>query len=117
MAEAPAVDRRTILAKSEILRHLSAEQIEFLSARCTVRRCAAGETVFERGTPGTSASQLRRLHEQFRLVDSDNPNLRGDAIAVTLDLYSHVTATMQEDAAAKLDTVFRSAINAVIRTK
>ncbi|HXQ41688.1 MAG TPA: 2'-deoxycytidine 5'-triphosphate deaminase [Candidatus Udaeobacter sp.] len=41
---------------------------------------------FRRGTPGTSASQLRRLHEQFRLVDSENPNLRGDAIAVTLDL-------------------------------
>ncbi len=41
---------------------------------------------FRRGTPSTSASQLRRLHEQFRLVDSENPNLRGDAIAVTLDL-------------------------------
>jgi dCTP deaminase len=41
---------------------------------------------FRRGTPGTSASQLRRLHEQFRLVDAENANLRGDAIAVTLDL-------------------------------
>jgi len=28
-----------------------------------------------------------------------------------LDLYSHVTETMQVDAAAKLDTAFRSAIN------
>jgi integrase len=32
------------------------------------------------------------------------------SITTTLDLYSHVTATMQEDAAAKLDSAFRSAI-------
>ena len=54
MAGAPSVNLRAVLTKSEILGHLSAEQIEFLSARCTVRRCAMGETVFERGTPGTS---------------------------------------------------------------
>ena len=41
---------------------------------------------FRRGTPNTSASALRRLHEQFRLVDSDKASLRGDSIAVTLDL-------------------------------
>jgi dCTP deaminase len=41
---------------------------------------------FRRGTPNTSASALRRLQEQFRLVDDDNANLRGDSIAVTLDL-------------------------------
>jgi integrase len=34
------------------------------------------------------------------------------SITTTLDLYSHVTATMQEDAATKLDTAFRSAISA-----
>jgi CRP/FNR family cyclic AMP-dependent transcriptional regulator len=54
VVEALSVDRSTILAKSELLRHLSPEQIGFLAARCTIRRCAAGETVFERGTPGTS---------------------------------------------------------------
>jgi CRP/FNR family cyclic AMP-dependent transcriptional regulator len=54
LSEAVTVDRRAILAKSEILGHLSAEQIGFLAARCTVRRCAAGERVFERGAPGTS---------------------------------------------------------------
>jgi hypothetical protein len=32
---------------------------------------------------------------------------------VTLDLCSHVTETMQEDAAAKLDMAFRTAISAV----
>jgi dCTP deaminase len=41
---------------------------------------------FRRGTPNTSASALRRLQEQFRLVDDDKANLRGDSIAVTLDL-------------------------------
>ena len=33
------------------------------------------------------------------------------SISTTLDLYSHVTETMQEDAAAKLDTAFRNAIS------
>jgi len=32
------------------------------------------------------------------------------SISVTLDLYSHVTGTMQEEAAAKLDIAFQSAI-------
>jgi dCTP deaminase len=41
---------------------------------------------FRRGSPITSASALRRLHEQFRLVNDDNANIRGDSIAVTLDL-------------------------------
>ena len=31
-------------------------------------------------------------------------------IAITLDIYSHVVATMQEDAAAKFDAIFGSAI-------
>jgi hypothetical protein len=30
-------------------------------------------------------------------------------ISVTLDLYSHVTATMQEDAAAKIDAAYANA--------
>jgi len=34
-------------------------------------------------------------------------------MTTTLDLYSHVTETMQEDAAAKIDAVFRSAITGV----
>jgi hypothetical protein len=38
-------------------------------------------------------------------------------ITTTLDLYSHVTETMQGEAAAKLDTAFRSAINATDPTK
>jgi dCTP deaminase len=41
---------------------------------------------FRRGTAFAGAAALRRLHEQFRLVDDDKANLRGDSIAVTLDL-------------------------------
>ena len=33
------------------------------------------------------------------------------SIVVTLDLYSHVTDNMQEDAASRLDAVFQSAIS------
>jgi integrase len=38
-------------------------------------------------------------------------------ISITLDLYSHVTEPMQEEAAAKLDRAFRSAINGVQRER
>ena len=47
LTESAAFDRRAILARSEILRHLAPEQIELLASRCTVRRCAAGEMVFQ----------------------------------------------------------------------
>jgi CRP/FNR family transcriptional regulator, cyclic AMP receptor protein len=54
VTEAASVDRRAILARSEVLRHLSAAQLDLLAQRCSVRRVAAGETVFERGAPGSS---------------------------------------------------------------
>jgi len=50
------------------------------------------------------------------VIDGFFPSLRKmqvRAITTTLDLYSHVTETMQEDAAAKLDLAFRAAINRV----
>jgi hypothetical protein len=37
------------------------------------------------------------------------PHPEVSTITTTLDLYSHVTKTMQEDAAVKLDCAFRSA--------
>jgi integrase len=39
------------------------------------------------------------------------------SVAVTLDLYSHVTKTMQEEAAGKLDKAFQSAISATNHLK
>jgi dCTP deaminase len=41
---------------------------------------------FRRGSAGSSSANLRRLQEQHRLVDDENALLRGDSIAVTLDL-------------------------------
>jgi integrase len=48
------------------------------------------------------------------LIDGVHPKVAQErlghsTIAVTLDLYSHVTATMQEDAAARVDAAFQSA--------
>ena len=42
---------------------------------------------------------------------------RAKQTSATLDLYSHVTATMQEDAADRLDAAFRGAINGLERRK
>ena len=39
------------------------------------------------------------------------PALGHSTISTTLDLYSHVTDTMQSDAAARLDAAFRLTIN------
>src|SRR5215470_15964085 len=41
---------------------------------------------FRRGSAGSSAANLRRLQEQYRLVDDEHAPMRGDSIAVTLDL-------------------------------
>jgi dCTP deaminase len=42
---------------------------------------------FRRGSgPGSSPTNLRRLQEQYRLVNDENAILRADSIAVTLDL-------------------------------
>jgi len=44
---------------------------------------------FRRGSAGSSAANLRRLQEQYRLVDDEHAVIRGDGIAVTLDLAGH----------------------------
>lgn len=75
MAEAQEIDRRAILAKSALLRHLSAEQIGFLAARCTTRRCRAGETVFERGAPGSSLLAVISGRVKVSVVSTDGREL------------------------------------------
>jgi integrase len=57
---------------------------------------------------------LRHSHATQLLLAGVHPKVAQErlghsTISVTLDLYSHVTATMQEDAAAKIDASFRSA--------
>ena len=58
---------------------------------------------------------LRHSHATQLLLSGVHPKivqerLGHSTITVTLDLYSHVSETMQEDAAARLDTAFRAGI-------
>ena len=67
--------------------------------------------------PRVRFHDLRHSHVTQLLVAGVHPKVAQErlghsSISVTLDLYSHVTATMQEDAATKLDMAFRSAISA-----
>jgi integrase len=65
---------------------------------------------------------LRHSHATQLLAAGVHPKVAQErlghsTITTTLDLYSHVTDTMQAEAAAKLDMAFRSAINAAARIK
>jgi integrase len=58
---------------------------------------------------------LRHFHATQLLMEGVHPKIAQErlghsTITTTMDLYSHVTDTMQNDAAEKLDTAFRSAI-------
>ena len=55
---------------------------------------------------------LRHTHATQLLMAGVHPRIAQErlghsTVALTLDLYSHVTATMQEDAAAKIDAAFK----------
>jgi integrase len=72
--------------------------------------------------PRVRFHDLRHSHATQLLSAGVHPKVAQErlghsTITTTLDLYSHVTETMQQDAAAKLDTVFRSAIHAANCTK
>jgi integrase len=72
--------------------------------------------------PRVRFHDLRHSHATQLLSAGVHPKVAQErlghsTITTTLDLYSHVTETMQGDAAAKLDTVFRSAINAAAYIK
>jgi integrase len=69
--------------------------------------------------PRVRFHDLRHSHATQLLLAGVHPKVAQErlghsSISITLDLYSHVTATMQEDAAAKLDMAFRSAITAAL---
>lgn len=64
--------------------------------------------------PRVRFHDLRHSHATQLLLAGVHPKVAQErlghsTISVTLDLYSHVSATMQEDAAAKIDAAFRSA--------
>jgi integrase len=63
--------------------------------------------------PRVRFHDLRHSHATQLLAAGVHPKVASErlghsTIGVTLDLYSHVSATMQEDAAAKLDTAYGS---------
>jgi integrase len=67
--------------------------------------------------PRVRFHDLRHSHATQLLLAAVHPKVAQErlghsSISITLDLYSHVSATMQEDAAAKLDMAFKSAITA-----
>jgi integrase len=71
--------------------------------------------------PRVRFHDLRHSHATQLLIAGVHPKVAQErlghsTITVTLDLYSHVTATMQEDAAAKIDSAFRMAKMASNRT-
>ena len=64
-------------------------------------------------TPAINRSSLRHSHAMQLLPPKvAQERLGHSAIGSTLDLYSHVTARMQEDAAARIEAAFPGAIRA-----
>ena len=67
------------------------------------------------GFPRVRFHDLRHSHATQLLLAGVHPKVAQErlghsTITTTLDLYSHVTETMQEDAAARFDAAFRGAI-------
>jgi integrase len=72
--------------------------------------------------PRVRFHDLRHSHATQLLLAGVHPKVAQErlghsTISVTLDLYSHVTATMQEDAATKIDAAFRRAKTGVERPR
>jgi integrase len=67
-----------------------------------------------KGVPRVRFHDLRHSHATQLLIAGVHPKVAQErlghsTITTTLDLYSHVSETMQEDAAARIDAAFRSA--------
>lgn len=74
------------------------------------------------GLPGVRFHDLRHSHATQMLLAGVHPKIAQErlghsTITTTLDLYSHVTDTMQSDAAARLDAAFRLAVKAPAESK
>jgi integrase len=72
--------------------------------------------------PRVRFHDLRHSHATQLLLAGVHPKVAQErlghsTVTTTLDLYSHVTATMQEDAAGRLDAAFRGAIRVVAERK
>jgi integrase len=76
------------------------------SATCSLSSSAGSDL------PTIRFHDLRHTHATQLLLAGVHPRIAQErlghsTVALTLDLYSHVTATMQEDAAAKIDAAFQ----------
>jgi integrase len=72
--------------------------------------------------PRVRFHDLRHSHATQLLLAGVHPKVAQErlghsTVSTTLDLYSHVTATMQEDAAARLDAAFRGAIKTAAKPR
>ena len=70
------------------------------------------------GFPRIRFHDLRHTHATQLLLAGVHPRIAQErlghsTVALTLDLYSHVTATMQEDAAAKIEAAFGGSAKSV----
>jgi integrase len=75
-----------------------------------------------KGLPHVRFHDLRHSHATQLLLSGVHPKVAQErlghsTITTTLDLYSHVTDTMQSEAAERLDATFRSAIKRVTDAK
>jgi integrase len=76
----------------------------------------------QKGLPRVRYHDLRHSHATELLRAGVHPKVAQErlghsTISTTLDLYSHVTDTMQSDAAARLDAAFRGAMTGAGSTK
>lgn len=71
--------------------------------------------------PQVRFHDLRHSHATQLLASGIHPKIAQErlghsTITTTLDLYSHATETMQDDAATKLDSAFRTAVKAIAKS-
>jgi len=67
-----------------------------------------------KGLPRVRFHDLRHTHATQLLASGVHPKIASErlghaSVAITLDLYSHVTASMQSEAAVKLDSAMQAA--------
>jgi integrase len=115
------------------LKHIQAQELLRLGVRQSGDTLVCCREDGEPKHPGSLTSEFRSLLDRFRdlprvrfhdlrhshatqlLADGIHPKIAQErlghsTIATTMDLYSHVTDTMQSDAAARLDAAFKVAI-------
>lgn len=131
--KAPKTEKtRAVMLPEYVLKELKALKKEIEPAQNDLVCCLEGgepikpdnlsaefRTVIRKipGIPVVRFHDLRHSHATQLLSEGIHPKIAQErlghsSIKTTLDLYSHLTDTMQSDAVSKLDSAFRSAIKA-----